>query len=63
LILLFVKKSDGEGEDYYCIGEVEIIPGSMKQGNVPVTNEPVVHFTYRFQHQVEDALYGYLVEE
>lgn len=61
LILLFVKKSDGEGEDYYCIGEVEIIPGSMKQGNVPVTNEPVVHFTYRLQHQVEDALYRYLV--
>ena len=63
LILLFVKKSDGEGEDYYCIGEVEIIPGSMKQGHVPVTNEPVVHFTYRLQHQVEDALYRYLVGE
>jgi superfamily II DNA or RNA helicase/HKD family nuclease len=63
LILLFVKKSDGEGEDYYCIGEVEIIPGSMKQGHVPVTNEPVVHFTYRLQHQVEDSLYRYLVGE
>jgi hypothetical protein len=63
LILLFIKKSDGEGEDYYCIGQVEIIPGSMKQGNVPVTNEPVVHFTYRLKHHVEEALYRYLVGE
>jgi hypothetical protein len=63
LILLFVKKSDGEGEDYYCIGQVEIIPGSMKQGHIPVTNEPVVHFTYKLEHAVENALYTYLIGE
>lgn len=63
LILLFVKKSDGEGADFYCLGEVQILPDSMKQAYMPKSNEPVVHFTYRFQHQVDDALYRYLVGE
>jgi superfamily II DNA or RNA helicase/HKD family nuclease len=63
LILLFVKKSDGEGADFYCLGEVQILPDSMRQAYMPKSNEPVVHFTYRFQHQVEDALYRYLVGE
>jgi hypothetical protein len=63
LILLFVKKSDGEGADFYCLGEVQIQPGSMKQAYMPKSNEPVVHFTYRLQHQVEDSLYRYLVGE
>jgi hypothetical protein len=63
LILLFVKKSDGEGADFYCLGEVQILPDSMRQAYMPKSNEPVVHFTYRFQHQVEDSLYRYLVGE
>jgi superfamily II DNA or RNA helicase/HKD family nuclease len=63
LILLFVKKSDGEGADFYCLGEVDILPGSMKQAYMPKSNEPVVHFTYRLKHHVEEALYRYLVGE
>ena len=63
LILLFVKKSDGEGADFYCLGEVEILSGSMKQAYMPKSNEPVVHFTYRLKHHVEEALYRYLVGE
>jgi superfamily II DNA or RNA helicase/HKD family nuclease len=63
LILLFVKKSDGEGTDFYCIGEVEIVPGSIKQDKMPVSEEPVVHFKYSLKHRVEDHLYEYLTEE
>ncbi|MFN5888521.1 MAG: DUF3427 domain-containing protein, partial [Flavobacteriales bacterium] len=61
--LLFVKKSDGEGADFYCLGEVEILSGSMKQAYMPKSSEPVVHFNYRHKHQVEEALYRYLVGE
>lgn len=61
LILLFVKKSDGEGTDFYCLGEVKIAEGSMKQAYMPKSNEPVVHFTYKLEHAVENALYTYLV--
>ncbi|MFO0495651.1 MAG: DUF3427 domain-containing protein [Flavobacteriia bacterium] len=63
LILLFVKKSDGEGTDFYCIGEVEIVPGSIKQDKMSVSEEPVVHFKYSLKHRVEDHLYEYLTEE
>jgi hypothetical protein len=63
LILLFVKKSDGEGTDFYCLGEVKIAEGSMKQAYMPKSNEPVVHFTYKLEHAVENALYTYLVGE
>ena len=30
-ILLFVKKEDGEGSDFYYIGDVTIIKGSIVQ--------------------------------
>ena len=63
LILLFVKKSDGEGTDFYCLGEVKIAEGSMKQAYMPKSNEPVVHFTYKLEHAVENALYTYLIGE
>jgi superfamily II DNA or RNA helicase/HKD family nuclease len=63
LILLFVKKSDGEGTDFYCIGEVEIAPNSVKQDKMPISQEPVVHFKYNLKHRVEDHLYEYLTDE
>jgi len=63
LILLFIKKSDGEGTDFYCLGEVRIVPGSMKQAYMPKSNEPVVHFTYHIQTSVNESLYRYMVGE
>jgi len=63
LILLFVKKSDGEGTDFYCIGEAEIAPNSVKQDKMPISQEPVVHFKYNLKHRVEDHLYEYLTDE
>jgi len=35
----------------------------MKQAYMPKSNEPVVHFTYKLEHAVENALYTYLVGE
>jgi len=63
LILLFVKKSDGEGTDFYCLGEVSIVEGSISQAYMPKSNEPVVHFKYKLKEAVEEKLYQYLVGE
>jgi len=63
LILLFIKKSDGEGSDFYCMGEVSIIPNSIIQAQMPKSNEPVVHFKYRLKNRVEENLYKYLTSE
>ncbi len=63
LILLFVKKSDGEGTDFYCLGEVSIVEGSISQAYMPKSNEPVVHFKYNLKEAVEEKLYQYLISE
>ena len=63
LILLFVKKSDGEGTDFYCLGEVSIVEGSISQAYMPKSNEPVVHFKYKLKEAVEEKLYQYLISE
>ncbi len=63
LILLFIKKSDGEGTDFYCMGEVSIMPNSIVQAQMPKSGEPVVHFKYRLKNRVEENLYKYLTSE
>jgi superfamily II DNA or RNA helicase/HKD family nuclease len=63
LILLFVKKSDGEGTDFYCLGEVNIVPDTVQQGRMSISGEPVVHMNYILHHPVEDHLYDYLTDQ
>lgn len=62
-ILLFVKKSDGEGTDFYCLGDVSIIDGSINQAFMPKSNEPVVHFKYHLKNMVDEKLYQYLISD
>jgi hypothetical protein len=62
-ILLFVKKEDGEGSDFYFMGDVSIIPGSIAQGTMPNTNQPVVHFKFQLQQPVISSLYQYITSE
>ena len=61
-ILLFIKKADSEGVDFYFIGDVTIIPGSIEQGKMPKTNAPVVHFQFKLDKPVEENLYNYLIQ-
>ncbi|MCX8483197.1 MAG: DUF3427 domain-containing protein, partial [Crocinitomicaceae bacterium] len=62
-ILLFVKKEDGEGTDFYFIGDVSIVPDSVKQGSMPDTNLPVVHFKFHIQQPVIESLYQYITTD
>jgi len=63
LIMLFIKKSDGEGTDFYCLGQVSIVENSITQAYMPKSKEPVVHFKFKLKEAVEEKLYGYLVSE
>lgn len=61
-ILLFLKKEDGEGTDFYFIGDCSIAEGSIKQDTMD-NGQPVVHFTFELDEAVEDGLYAYLTED
>ncbi len=62
-ILLFVKKQDGEGTDFYFMGDVSIVPDSIEQGSMPDSNLPVVHFKFHIQQPVIDSLYQYITTD
>lgn len=61
-ILLFVKKEDGEGTDFYYLGDVSIIKNSVEQDKMPVTGSPVVHFKFELDEPVIDTIYSYLTK-
>jgi superfamily II DNA or RNA helicase/HKD family nuclease len=58
-ILLFVKKGDGEGTDFYFIGDCKIINGSIKQDKMD-DGKPVVHFSFELDEEVNEGLLKYL---
>jgi hypothetical protein len=60
---LFVKKSDGEGRDFYYLGEVT--PVDFVQSTMPSNGStvPVVKVRFRMNHSVEEAMYRYLTTE
>lgn len=61
-ILLFVKKEDAEGSDFYYLGDTSIVSDSIKQGTTD-KGSPVVHFRFLIDKPVEDTLYDYLIQE
>ncbi|MEI6022215.1 MAG: DUF3427 domain-containing protein, partial [Bacteroidota bacterium] len=61
-ILLFIKKEDAEGFDFYFIGDLSIVRDSVEQGKMP-SGEPVVHFKYKIDQTVEDSIYTYITNK
>ncbi|MCO5259765.1 MAG: DUF3427 domain-containing protein [Crocinitomicaceae bacterium] len=59
-ILLFVKKEDAEGTDFYYMGDVSIIENSIKQDVMPDSMLPVVHFKFQLERPVNNELYNYI---
>ncbi|MCB0646624.1 MAG: DUF3427 domain-containing protein [Saprospiraceae bacterium] len=62
-ILLFVKKQDGEGTDFYFLGDVSIVPNSVEQSYMPDSHLPVVHFKFHLDRPVIDSLYRYITTD
>lgn len=59
-ILLFVKKEDAEGTDFYYMGDVSIIDGTIVQTKMTDSNVPIVHFKFQLEQPVTDDLYNYI---
>ena len=62
-ILLFVKKKDGEGTDFYFMGDVTIIPDSIEQSVMPNSKSPVVHFKFHLKQPVINSIYDYITSD
>jgi hypothetical protein len=62
-ICLFVKKSDGEGADFYYMGEVE--PTQWRQTTIQNDKGktlPIVNFVFKLKNSVREDIYKYLTE-
>jgi len=59
-ILLFVKKEDAEGTDFYFMGDCEIIPNSIEQAEMPGSKKAIVHFKFKLEEPVNEDLYKYI---
>lgn len=62
-ILLFVKKEDAEGTDFYFMGDVSIIPNSIAQSEMPDSKKPIVHFKFQLEQPVVENIYNYITLE
>jgi superfamily II DNA or RNA helicase len=61
-VLLFIKKADSEGTEFYYMGDVGIIPESIEQGEMEDTAQPVVHFKFKLHNPVPENLYSYITD-
>ncbi|WP_240614627.1 DUF3427 domain-containing protein [Polaribacter filamentus] len=59
-ILLFVKKEDAEGTDFYFMGDASIIKDSIQQAEMPDSGKPIIHFKFLLEQPVKDDLYNYI---
>ncbi|WP_448903316.1 DUF3427 domain-containing protein [Eubacterium sp.] len=63
-ICLFIKKSDGEGTDFYYMGSVA--PVSWKQTTIQNNKGkilPIVNFIFKLEHSVREDIYEYFTKE
>lgn len=59
-ILLFVKKSDGEGTDFYYMGQVEPVQWTQTSiQNDAGKSLPIMNFQLELKHSVRDDIYDY----
>lgn len=61
-IHLFIKKDDGEGSDFYYLGETHVVTETAKNETMP-DGKPVVTMNMVLDNPVQYDIYHYLVEE
>ncbi|AFV24048.1 type III restriction protein res subunit [Methanolobus psychrophilus R15] len=62
-LLLFIKKSNGESNDFYYMGDVTPIDESFEEATLvddDGKNVSVVKVRFRMKHPVEDSIYEYI---
>ena len=64
-LLLFVKKSDNEGNDFYYMGDVKPNDETFEETTILDKNNisvSVVKVIFKLNQPVEDSLYDYLTK-
>ncbi len=62
-IMLFIKKSDGEGSDFYYMGQVEPIGWNQTVIQNDAGKElPIMNFQMALKHSVRDDIYDYFTK-
>src|SRR5690606_33201910 len=61
-IHLFIKKDDGEGSDFYYLGETHVVTETARNETMP-DGKPVVTMNMVLEQPVQYDIYHYLVEE
>ena len=62
-IYLFIKKSDGEGTDFYYMGKVN--PVSWEETTIQNDNGqtlPIMNFKMKMEHAVRSDIYEYITK-
>lgn len=59
-ILLFVKKNDDEGKDFYYLGDVTPVPESFREQTMQDKTTPVVTMLLALKEAVPEGLYDYI---
>lgn len=65
-IHLFVKKEDGEGKDFYYLGQVDPILGEQKETKIENDKGkelPIVNIHFRMKDTVQEDIYDYLIKQ
>lgn len=62
-VYLFIKKSDGEGSDFYYIGKVRPIEWT----ETTIVNDkghtlPIMNFKMELEHEVRNDIYDYFMQ-
>ena len=64
-IHLFVKKEDGEGRDFYYLGQVEPIKEETKETTIKNDEGkelPIVNIHFKIKNTVQEDIYDYLIK-
>lgn len=62
-ILLFIKKSDGEGSDFYYMGQVTPVHWQQTVIKNDAGKElPIMNFQLKLEHSIRDDIYDYFVK-
>jgi superfamily II DNA or RNA helicase/HKD family nuclease len=62
-VSLFVKQSNGEGSDFYYLGDVDVMPETVNETSIPDDKGkavPIVNMCFRLRDSVEPTLYEYI---
>ncbi len=60
---LFVKKEDGEGNDFYYLGQVYYLEASAIETKMQDEKTPVVTMNFELANEVDSTLYNYLTKK